>query len=291
MSDIRTHPIRVGSIEATVLDDGPIEAPGAFLFENANEEQRDAELKAAGIDPAAVPVGLSGMLLKKAAGERILLDAGTGGRWHEGLGKLPAALERIGCSPVAIDLVVVSHGHPDHLGGLLDDRGRPRFPKARYVMSETEWRFWTSEPALAKVDAAWADLAREVIPRIADQLWLTNGVTEISQGVFTFPSPGHTPGHIGVRVNSEGESLLWFGDAISHPLGIEHPGWNVATDHDPDRAERTRHALLGAAGALGATVFVNHFPFPAVGRVETTNDGWTWRAEEAATTRAAEFVT
>jgi len=129
MSAIRTHPIRVGPVEARVLDNGPIEAPGAFLFANADPEHRPAALRAAGLDPGAVPVGLAGMLVKTAAGERILLDAGTGGRWHEGLGRLPTALERIGCSPVAVDLVVVSHGHPDHLGGLLDDTGRLRFPE------------------------------------------------------------------------------------------------------------------------------------------------------------------
>ncbi len=246
------------------------------MFADADGCRRSAVLAEEGLDPEALLAGLSGMVVETEAHERVLLDGGSGGRWHPGLGQLPEALARIDCPAHAIDVVVVSHAHPDHLGGLLDERGRVRYPNARHVVGTDEWAHWTSDEFLDAIEPAWAELARDVLPKIESRLHLTSGVCEIALGVTTWPCPGHTPGHIGARISSGAETLLWVGDAFGHPLGVRYPEWSVATDMDPARAERSRHQLIGAAVALDALVFGNHFPFPAVGRISAGPAGWDW---------------
>lgn len=265
-----------GHFRCTVIADGSLQVPASFLFANAPRDEVAPLLAAYTSDPDAIPVALSCLLIE-VDGQRVLWDTGTGGRWRPGLGQLGAGLASLDVEPESIDMVVISHGHPDHIGGLIDAGGALRYTRAVHVLSRTEWDHWTDESALGAMPADWAEVARAALPAIAASLRTVEGEQEIFPGIRIVPSPGHTPGHIALELRSEASSLLCVGDAMDHPLSVEHPDWLVATDGNPDLTPRTRRDLLRRAAAAESLVFANHFLFPALGRIEPRGEDFVWR--------------
>ena len=197
----------------------------------------------------------------------MLVDTGADGL-DPNTGRLLRNLQAVGIGTGDIDTVILTHGHPDHIGGNTDAEGKPTFPKARYVMWKEEWNFWTSGQAetLDEHEECFAFARKNLLP-IQQQLDLIDHEAEIVPGIRAVAAPGHTSGHMAVAISSKGKQLLCISDAFIHPIHIEHPEWHAAIDMAPEQLMNTRRLLLNKAATEKALMLAFHFPFPGVGHV------------------------
>jgi glyoxylase-like metal-dependent hydrolase (beta-lactamase superfamily II) len=171
-----------------------------------------------------------------------------------------------------VDLVICTHLHVDHVGWNTVQEGErwvPTFRRARYVMSRADVEHW------GKAEAALSPFAVSVQPLI--ERGLVDAVPldqRLSPSVSLWPTPGHTTGHVSVRIESRGQSALITGDMVHSPVQLARPQWSSIADVDPDEAIRSRHRLLELVGGRGVLVMGTHFPGQTVGRVEREADAW-----------------
>jgi glyoxylase-like metal-dependent hydrolase (beta-lactamase superfamily II) len=277
-----SHQFRVGSFSCTVLADGYASYPLAWFFPNADPVRLASALGARGLPQERILSPYACLLIE--TGSRIILvDTGAGPCFPTS-GAIPARLEMAGVRCKDVDTVILTHAHPDHIGGTIDARGHPTFPNACYMISELEQEFWmTSNADLSGMDVPEAvkggmqAVARRCLAALHFQLELIEHETEIAPGIRAIPAPGHTPGHLALLIASGGEQLLNLGDAAAHPLHLEEPEWQNGFDLAGTRAAATRHKLLTRAAAEKMHVMAFHFPFPSLGRVTArSGSGWDW---------------
>ena len=273
---------KVGDIECVAVNDGTFSYPIGWLFSNVPSDQVESSLRQPKLPTTHVDSPYTCLLLKTGK-NNVLIDTGADGLAPT-TGNLLRNLKAEGISPEEITDVVLTHGHPDHIGGVLDASGQPAFPSARYVMSRTEWDFWNDPSALH--DAAMDDhmkqllvgCAQKNLPPLKERIELFDGEKEIVSGIHAIPAPGHTPGHIALFISSSHARLLHISDAVLNPLHMENPGWRSVFDLDSEQAAKTRRGLLDRAAAERVSVLAYHFPFPGMGRVESKGDAWAWEA-------------
>ena len=177
-----------------------------------------------------------------------------------------------------MDVVVITHAHPDHVGGLTDasagDRA-PVFSNARHVISRVEWDFWHSED----VSGPSAHIAPRALTHLnhldaSGLLDVVDGETELGDGIRTLATPGHTPGHVSVVVSSRGDTALVAGDVIMTEWSFAHPDWCAEPEVDPALSVATRTALLERAARDDLVVTAYHVP--GVGRVPARGAGFAF---------------
>ncbi|WP_435064490.1 MBL fold metallo-hydrolase [Halobaculum sp. EA56] len=284
----RNYELPIGTVECTVVSDGSYAYPdpGRAFFANADEDELATVLEGYGIDPASWETYVSPYpcLVLRTADHTVLVDTG-GGDLGEHTGKLQSNLRAVGVDPAAIDRVLLTHVHPDHVGGTLDADGAPAFPNAQYLVPDREHEFWLTDPDLSELQVP--DHVKEAMITFAETNVrplgeagrldrLPDGPTEIVPGVRTLPAPGHTPGHVAVEVTSEGETFLYLVDLVIFPAQIERPDWYAAFDLDPTTLVDSRRTLLERAVAEDALVMAQHFPTPGLGHVERTDTAYEW---------------
>jgi glyoxylase-like metal-dependent hydrolase (beta-lactamase superfamily II) len=185
--------------------------------------------------------------------------------------------------PEDIDKVILTHGHPDHVGGNIDKKGNPAFLNARYIMMKDEWDFWASDPNLDELKIS--DHGKEILVKVAQgnllplrgKVDLTSHETDVVPGIRVISAPGHTPGHMVVEVISGGDRLLHISDTVLHPIHLEEPEWYSAVALNPNQVVTTRRRLLTIAAEESIPVLASHFPFPGLGHIIQKEKGWKWK--------------
>lgn len=275
--------LRLGAFEVTALSDGSFALPSALLATNLTEAELKEFIKAnyIGTDTFRLQINV---ILVNTGDRKVLIDAGAGGARQPTTGRLIASLQAAGIEPTAVDIVVLTHAHPDHFWGAVDTKaGTLRFPNARYVISDREWDFW-SDPerygSLPEFFRALVPNTQAAFKLIADRTTRIKAGTEILSGIATLESHGHTPGHMCVQLASGGEQAVFIGDAITHMLiSFAHPDWRPGYDLDRDQAARARRRLLDQAATDRILVLGYHFPFPGVGNVAREGAAFRWVPE------------
>jgi glyoxylase-like metal-dependent hydrolase (beta-lactamase superfamily II) len=277
------HRVGVGQIDVVVLDDGAFPGPANLFAVNAPPAALEQAVTDAGLDPAAILLGIHPLLVE-TGGQRVLLDAGLG--VIEPGGVLLQSLAAEGIAPEEIDVVLITHMHTDHFGGALDADGGLVFPNARHLINAAEYEFWSAEPALGELTIP--DEFKQMFRHASiDGLKALNGALEqiapgdeIAPGVTVLDAKGHTPGQLAVEVASDGEGLIHIVDVAHVPeIQLTNPDWFMAADNWPAWSVATRQALFDRAADENLLVATYHFPFPGLGRVTKDEVGWTWTVE------------
>ena len=283
-ANIRTI-LKSGDLEVLVVSDGYFVLPTDFLVTpEAPKSEREALLKAAGQGGEQIQMANNITIVRKGS-DVILIDAGTGPRHQPSAGKLAENLRAAGIQPAAITKVVLTHGHPDHLWGVLDANDSPIYPNATYFVSATEWDAWADPNAVQKLPAVMKERAAGIVTgaknhlsRIKDKMVTVREGDEIIGGVRVIDTPGHTPGHISLEVAGS-DAFVVAADAVTHPLiSFRYPSWRVPADHEADRGIATRLRLLDQLATNKQRLIGAHFPFPGTGFVERNGSAYRFAA-------------
>ncbi len=269
----RSPAIRVGTNAVEIVADGIAAYNVADVFPDVDPALRSTLLGGTLTD-GSLPVPYHPLLVRTADGP-ILLDAGAGeelaAEWGAPIGRTEASLATAGVTADEIALVLITHAHADHIGGLTvvrDGVRVPRYPNARHIMSAVEWGYWLEPGHAPAADDYLASIARLHLPplRQAGLLELTDGEMDVAPGVRIVPAPGHTPGHVAIQVESGAAGLLALGDAVLHREHFAHPHWTTNMDVDRARTVATRRQLLDRAA--GHRSLIHGFHLPELGHIE-----------------------
>ena len=268
----------MGETQLTILSDGFFSVPTTGLGVNAPREEVQAFLTAHYLSPEE-GYSHTNHLLIETAEAKILVDVGSGNRWFETTGRLVSNLEAAGLTPSDITHVVITHAHPDHIWGIRDDFDEPLFPEAEYIIGEAEHAYWSQDGLADQVSPEMLQFVAGAVNSFATEgvEWtLASEGYEVVSGVTLINTPGHTPGHMSVRLDSGDQSLIALGDAMSHAwTNFAQPTWFNGFDADGEQTVKTRQALLDMATTDRVALLGYHFPFPGVGHV--MRDGEAYR--------------
>jgi glyoxylase-like metal-dependent hydrolase (beta-lactamase superfamily II) len=274
------HKLTLGELDITILSDGILTIATRLLNRDMAEDDIEAAIGSALSAPGQVQYGVN-IVLVRAGAELLLVDAGGGSTFVPTTGKLDARLKAAGIDPAAITKVVITHGHPDHLGGLVDEFDEPRFPNAQHIMPAPELDYWRKVDVTTLPDRMQgvAVGAKRVIGTVEERLVAAGPDAEIAPGIAYISTPGHTPGHCSVRVASGSHGLIVTADTLFHPItSFAHPEWQPVADMDGAEAVASRRRLLDMAATDRLQLASYHIPFPGLGRVERHGTAYRWLA-------------
>jgi glyoxylase-like metal-dependent hydrolase (beta-lactamase superfamily II) len=274
---------RVGDdISATVLSDGLIGGPPRVYASDAPEAELQEVLRRAFLPTDRLTLNLNTLLIEKN-GRRILLDPGAGQTMGPQGGRIFGNLAAAGLKPEDIDVVVVSHTHPDHVGNLRTADGGKAFPRVAVFAPRADWDFFVrNDPDLSYMPVpeefrrSFAVAIKRSVEPVASGIELYEPGAEIVPGLATLPAFGHTPGMANFLVQSRNDQLLLTADLAYHPIvNVDRP-WVPGPDRDKDTALASRHRIFDMAAADGILILGFHYPFPGLGRMLKTDAGYAW---------------
>lgn len=278
----------IGDFAATVTSDGygtiafwpvfaanqPEVATEAFLRDNHLAQSNQAT---------------NNLLVVDTPTDRILVDTGFGDVLGPAFGRFPQLVQNLalaGITPESITMVIVSHVHLDHVGGIVTKSGEHIFPKARYVIVDDELSYWTGSRFEPDINASKAPeefkkaaiyAARTYLPPIRQRMEVVRPGADIVPGVSLISAPGHSPFHTAIRFSSGDAELIHMAD-VAHrsDSGLQHPEWSIIFDYDADQAIASRKRMLSQVASDRTMVMGYHFPFPALGYIEAAGPAYRW---------------
>ena len=255
---------QLGQFGVTTLLDGTFPRDGVKDIFGGNVEAAEFErVSAENFIPADKAQFYFTPTLIDTGAERVLFDTGLG------RGGIVSALADVGQSPEDVDVVVITHMHPDHIGGLMTD-GAPTFPNARYVTGRVEYDTWSGMGSNRITDL----MAKNVTP-LADKMTFVEDGGSVVSGITAMAAFGHTPGHMTYMLESDGAQLVLTADLANHYIwSFANPDWHVSFDGDKDAATASRRRVLGMLAADRVPMIGYHMPFPAAGYVEPRGEGF-----------------
>ena len=276
---------KVGAYECTSINDGARSFPLPDKFvTNVAKDEALAAADAAYMPKGMVTVPFNPQLINTGS-KLILIDTGNGIANFEptkgAVGRTLQNLAAAGVDSKKIDVVLLSHLHPDHTNGIRNADGSLAFPNAEIMVPSVDWAFWTSDENAAKAQSS--EMMKNYFANVKKTFaGLETKVTkyewgkEVAPGITSISTPGHTPGHTSFAIASGNSKILIQSDVTNIPeFFLRNPDWHVAYDVDGDLAQATRHKFYDMAAAEKATVVGFHFTFPCIGHVE--KDGTKYR--------------
>ncbi len=267
----------LGRYRITALLDG-IAPLGRGFFFGPDAATIDGFIADAGLGPDTLPAPVTAYLLQ-SDDRTILIDAGMGALdiLGPGFGRMFAGLTAAGVAPDAIDTVIITHLHPDHIGGLLTDDS-VAFPNAEVIVAEVEAGFWTDAGIAAQAPAdaqGLFQLAQSSLAAYGDAVRLVADGAEVAPGVTLSLSPGHTPGHSVLRIDGGDQQLMMIADTVHNAdLHLALPQTGFGFDTDAAQAVESRLRLFDMVSADYMLVAGSHIHFPGFGRVLTAGDAY-----------------
>jgi len=269
---------KLGDFQISALFDGVWYLPiDDKLVRNASGTEVNQALAAAFLPPNILPISFTALLVNTGT-KLILIDTGTAGQITDTAGSLLDNLYVADTDPKAIDTILISHFHPDHIDGIKTLDGAKVFPNAEILVPEPEWAFWMNDanmgPAQGAVKRYFLN-ARRIFKDIAGETRRFAAGAEVAPGIVSVPAFGHTPGHTAFAIHSANQSMLAMSDTVRNPyLFARHPDWQPTFDMDGPQAVAARRQMLDRAVADRMLVQAYHFPFPACGHMAKTATGY-----------------
>jgi glyoxylase-like metal-dependent hydrolase (beta-lactamase superfamily II) len=273
----------LGGMKLTVLSDGSFTIPFSFLLASRDRSEVDALLSSRNLrtEFAEVPTNV---VVVETGTDTVLIDAGGGSQFISTLGKLPDRLAQAGVDREKMTKVIFTHGHPDHLWGVIDEFDEANsFPNATYLIGSAEWDYWINRETAERIPDAFKGIAVGSLRRlkiIESKVDRRKPGDELAPGISYVDTAGHTPGHMSVLLTGGQDRLLIGGDALNHSIvSFEKPAWRWGSDLDPDKAAATRQRLLDMLATDRIGLIAYHIPYPGKGRVERKNGGYRFVAD------------
>lgn len=278
------YSFKIGEAEAFVIHDGFLSLPAIqpMFVPEAKPEKLQELLKKNFLRTDGFSLSLNVLVIKDSAGVMIF-DSGAGNSFGAAMGKLLRGLGKIGVAPADVKTIFVTHGHGDHIGGLVNDANKPVFSSAKIIAPKHEVEFWTSEkPDLSgmrtpeETKTQTAESGKKIFDAIKSQLVLKEP-GEVAPGVELISAPGHTPGHAMYRVARGSDKVLVIGDIV-HVFAAQfpHPEWTMAYDVNPALAIETRRKAFKQLATDRTLVLAYHMPFPGLGHVRAEGQAFEW---------------
>ena len=262
------HNINIGNVELVSLSDGNGDREPTWVFPDSTMDIWRSEYGQL-LDAEEHLHPRYGSVAVRSGGKLILVDTGL---QAPGATLIDDMMDK-GIERESIDLVVLTHLHPDHVGWNLTN-GQPTFPNARYLVPRSDWEYWTQPSVVSGAE----HITNQVLPleklNIMD---LMDPDYQITDELTTVPTPGHTPGHVSIIISSAGQHGYILGDVAHNPAQAHYTDWNPVFDIEPDRSRQTRHQVLDQLESQGTIVSAGHFPHPGFGKFVRQGGRRVWQ--------------
>ncbi len=263
---------KLGAFEVTMISDSDvfIDGPWPLIGKNAKQDDVDQLMLDNLLPTNKYRPGFTPMIVNTGK-QLILFDTGNGSRGfvpRPAGGWLAAQLAPAGFKPEQFDLVVLSHGHPDHIGGLFENE-QPLFPNASYMIGALEYDFWSNGKRTGDLEKFAALFGDYVVP-LADKTTFLKPGDDVAPGIRAVEAFGHTPGHLAFRISGGGNKDMFFlGDCAHHHVAsLARPDWHCVFDVDAAKGAETRVRIFDVLATERIAVSAFHMPFPSIGYVE-----------------------
>jgi glyoxylase-like metal-dependent hydrolase (beta-lactamase superfamily II) len=274
---------KVGSIEITAVTDGARSNPLTDTFiRNVKKDDVNKVLEANHMEKDKITVPYTPIVVNTGS-KLVVIDSGLGPALYEQskgvVGQFQTNLAAAGIDRNAVDAVIISHFHGDHINGVLTADNKPAFPNAEILVPAGEWKFWNDDGEMSKatgnaiVEGNFKNVKR-VFGALGNKVTQYEVGKEIAPGITSVATHGHTPGHVSHVVSSGNAKVMVQADVTNVPLFVQNPGWFIQFDMDGAAAEATRRKFYDMLVAEKMMVQGFHYPFPSVGYVEKAGSGY-----------------